>query len=70
MITTKKLDASQFSEQVINHIETSQIEAVEGRSLWQDAWSRISKKPRCDDFHLSARVYRAMHNRRATPDPI
>ncbi|WP_112460266.1 ABC transporter permease subunit [Vibrio maritimus] len=43
MITTKKLDASQFSEQVINHIETSQMEAVEGRSLWQDAWSRFRK---------------------------
>ncbi|NAX19857.1 ABC transporter permease subunit [Vibrio sp. V39_P1S14PM300] len=38
MLTTKKLDSTLLSERM-----AAQVEAVEGRSLWQDAWARFRK---------------------------
>ncbi|AZZ92549.1 MULTISPECIES: ABC transporter permease subunit [unclassified Hahella] len=38
MLTTRKLDPQWFSDQV-----TAPVEAVAGRSLWQDAWMRFRK---------------------------
>ena len=35
---TKRIDAQELADQV-----SSQVEAVEGRSLWQDAWTRFRK---------------------------
>ena len=35
---TKRIDATELTEQM-----SAQIEAVEGRSLWQDAWTRFRK---------------------------
>ena len=35
---TKRIDAQELADQV-----SSQVEAVEGRSLWQDAWPRFRK---------------------------
>ncbi|MGU3841048.1 peptide ABC transporter permease, partial [Vibrio diabolicus] len=38
MLTIKKLDTQALQDQVVDNIE-----AVEGRSLWQDAWTRFRK---------------------------
>ncbi|MDW1501835.1 peptide ABC transporter permease, partial [Vibrio sp. YT-19(2023)] len=38
MLSIKKLDTQSLQDQVVDNIE-----AVEGRSLWQDAWARFRK---------------------------
>ncbi|ABC29889.1 ABC-type dipeptide/oligopeptide/nickel transport system, permease components [Hahella chejuensis KCTC 2396] len=38
MLTTRKIDPQLFADQVSDHVE-----AVAGRSLWQDAWMRFRK---------------------------
>ncbi|TOM33656.1 peptide ABC transporter permease, partial [Vibrio parahaemolyticus] len=38
MFSIKKLDTQSLQDQVVDNIE-----AVEGRSLWQDAWARFRK---------------------------
>ncbi len=38
MLSIKKPDTQSLQDQVVDNIE-----AVEGRSLWQDAWARFRK---------------------------
>ncbi len=56
MLSIKKLDTQSLQDQVVDNIE-----AVEGRSLWQDAWARF-RKPRRDDIGLCARIHHFVHH--------